>query len=347
VAKKAIKILFYLFYLGVFVIFLLEFTLRAAQGFFFAAPDYLQVDEEFATTLRPNLHHYVGIGKHRNLLHHNTIGLRGEEVREDKPELRIFMIGDSYTYGWGTNNSGTMAVQLEESLRKDGIDAEVLNLGVGGYSTTQTYMRFKRFQHLKPDIVVYMFCENDPEDNLAFLRGEKVPHSPEHHRNWLRIILRRHSLLYSSITRKQLLMGKRVDWDKQEKTSAEVVHSKNKPYKPYKLNSELTFAYTDSIASLTSTLGAKFYIGFIGHYLNELIAENEVHFSSKNYYYANQFSEKGYNIIPPPQGLLKYEGNTKILRGDVPFMGHFNSEGYQLWSNSIYQEIKPVVDGIQ
>ena len=339
--RKVVKILFYLFYLGTAVVFLLEFSLRAAQGFFFAAPDYLQVDEELGTTLRPNLHHYVGIGKDRNLLQHNSLGLRGEELRADKPDLRIFMIGDSYTYGWGTNNDGTMCAQLEKALKKDGIDAEVLNLGVGGYSTMQTYLRYKRFQELKPDIVVYMFCENDPEDNLEFLNGEKVPHAPENHRNWLRIVLRRHSLLYSSLTRKQLLMGKRVDWDKHEKTFAEIGRPK---YKPNIANSELTFAYTDSIASLSAKLGAGFYIGFIGHYLNELIDANEVQFSSKNNYYANKFSKKGYNIIPPPQGLLKYEGNTKILRGDVPFMGHFNSKGYQIWSNSIYQEIISVVD---
>ena len=80
-------------------------------------------------TLRPNLVQTVGVGRHRLALRHNQLGLRGPDVRSDDPELRVVLIGDSYTYGWGTSNPGTIARQLEALLRKAGRDAEVLNLG--------------------------------------------------------------------------------------------------------------------------------------------------------------------------------------------------------------------------
>ncbi|MFH1733324.1 MAG: SGNH/GDSL hydrolase family protein, partial [bacterium] len=182
---------------------LLELLLRASQGWYFEAIDLYQVDEILGIAMRPSISQSIGIGDMRFSVSHNSSGLRGAEVREDDPELRIFLIGDSYVYGIGTDNDGTISYQLENMMKQTGIDAEVLNLGCGGYSTVQAYYMLQKYKHLNPDVVLYLFCDNDPIDNIKFLTGVNKRRSPKTYRSWWRIALRRHSMVWNVIQHKR------------------------------------------------------------------------------------------------------------------------------------------------
>lgn len=316
----------------------LELVLRAVQGFYFAAPDYIQPDPRLGTTLRPSLRQMVGIGRFRNHLSHNTCGLRGAEIRSDRPALRVVLVGDSYTYGWGTDNEGTIAAQLERTLREDGVDAEVLNLGVGGYSTIQSYRRLQDFLDFEPDVVVYWFCANDDRDNLNFLAGKL--HRRGNHRAWWRTLLRRHCLTYYTYAAKR---GWRLDRHalKDRRRLDFRWEDLYWPGEPEGERVTVTLDYTDSIAAAAESVGAKFYIGFVNV---AVTPEDSVVYSRWADFYARRFRERGYRLVPPPQEFAPYRDDALPLLGDVPFMGHFNARGYKFFADALYKSLRE--DGV-
>ncbi|MFC1878509.1 SGNH/GDSL hydrolase family protein [Chloroflexota bacterium] len=82
---------------------------------------------------------------------------------------RLFVIGDSFTFGWGAEEQETFPYILERLLNKQNSNYKVINLGVPGYNTSQSYNRMLEYAKLlgNPDIVLYMFCPNDPIENIA------------------------------------------------------------------------------------------------------------------------------------------------------------------------------------
>jgi lysophospholipase L1-like esterase len=100
----------------------------------------------------------------------NSLGFRGPEVSVEKPEgtIRIALLGDSVAFGWTVSDEGTHSARIERMLneRVGPGDAryEVLNFGVGGYSTRdEVAMLAAKALPLDPDLVVIDYVPNDPE----------------------------------------------------------------------------------------------------------------------------------------------------------------------------------------
>jgi len=96
----------------------------------------------------------------------NSHGLRDREFSFDRVpgKLRIVMLGDSLTVGWGVPLEQTFAKRIEQMYADVGIDAEVINLGVGNYNTVQEVQAFltKGYRY-QPDVVVLNYFVNDAE----------------------------------------------------------------------------------------------------------------------------------------------------------------------------------------
>jgi GDSL-like Lipase/Acylhydrolase family len=96
----------------------------------------------------------------------NEWGLRGAAV-EPLPAngRRILFLGGSIALGWGVAEEKTVEARLEEGLRTRGVQAQVLNGGVGNYNADRYVSRFMReLAGLNPtDIVVHYFLR-DAED---------------------------------------------------------------------------------------------------------------------------------------------------------------------------------------
>ena len=96
----------------------------------------------------------------------NSHGLRDREFSFDHTTdiLRIEMLGNSLTVGWGVPFESTFPKQLERLYAKEGIKAEVINTGVGNWNTTQEVQYFltKGYRY-QPDIVVLNYFVNDAE----------------------------------------------------------------------------------------------------------------------------------------------------------------------------------------
>jgi len=98
--------------------------------------------------------------------HTNSHGLRDREIPYERVpgKLRIAMLGDSLTVGWGVPFDAMFSKRIERLYAAAGIDAEAVNLGVGNYNTVQEVQAFLTKGHrYKPDVVVLNYFVNDAE----------------------------------------------------------------------------------------------------------------------------------------------------------------------------------------
>lgn len=98
----------------------------------------------------------------------NSRGLRGAELRErSEIEARIVVTGDSVVFGHGVSDEQAFPRQLELLYAAEGRPVEVLNAGVKGYGTDQSFKYFqRRLRELRPDVLVFALNPNDVADNL-------------------------------------------------------------------------------------------------------------------------------------------------------------------------------------
>lgn len=97
----------------------------------------------------------------------NSVGWRDKDYPLEKPDgaVRIMMLGDSLTFGWGANLQDVTSFRLEEILNARGDRTyEVLNTGIGNTNTAMQSAYFvNEGYRYKPDIVVLNYFINDAE----------------------------------------------------------------------------------------------------------------------------------------------------------------------------------------
>jgi GDSL-like lipase/acylhydrolase family protein len=98
----------------------------------------------------------------------NDLGLRDRNLeKKEDGELRILLLGDSVTFGWGVPMEATFGRKMESTLAsKLGRPVRTVNTGVGGYNTVQEYAVLRTYAEvIEPDIVVLLYVTNDIETN--------------------------------------------------------------------------------------------------------------------------------------------------------------------------------------
>jgi len=98
----------------------------------------------------------------------NNFGYRGRDfaMPKEKGHMRIFVIGDSFTYGVGAEENETIPYLIEKKLLDTGIKTEVVNAGIGHASPLTHYINLRDL-HLKyqPDMILLMFDLTDLWDD--------------------------------------------------------------------------------------------------------------------------------------------------------------------------------------
>lgn len=135
------------------------------------APPYLFANHpQTWWTLRPNFKKTVKTVDGEVTYAINSQGLRAPRTFTTDAQMpRIFVIGDSYTFGVGIDEALTFARLLEGRLKNLERDREVINLGVAGFGTHQSYQRLREYSEIfgTPEVLIYVFCPNDPVDNIT------------------------------------------------------------------------------------------------------------------------------------------------------------------------------------
>ena len=96
----------------------------------------------------------------------NSKGQRDREIALERTPgvLRIAMVGDSLTEGWGVPFESTFSKRIERLYAQAGTKAEVVNLGVGNWNTVQEVQYFlTQGYKYSPDMVVLNYFVNDAE----------------------------------------------------------------------------------------------------------------------------------------------------------------------------------------
>lgn len=100
----------------------------------------------------------------------NAQGMRGSrDYPYSKPEntQRILSLGDSFTIGYEVAFENCFSSIVERTLNEHGVEVEVLNAGVSGFSNAEELLYLER-ELLKydPDLVLVSFYSNDLKDNI-------------------------------------------------------------------------------------------------------------------------------------------------------------------------------------
>ena len=100
----------------------------------------------------------------------NKQGLRNNadyDYKRTKNKLRIISLGDSHTQGYEARQDYTFSAIIEKYLNTHGYNAEVINAGISGFSTSEELLFLENEGiKYKPDYVVLGFYANDFEDNI-------------------------------------------------------------------------------------------------------------------------------------------------------------------------------------
>ncbi len=100
----------------------------------------------------------------------NNAGLRDDPVDSDPSALRVLMLGDSVTFGWGVPQDQTVSAHLERRLTGAlAREVDVINSGVGNYNTAMEVAWFEGDGiALEPDAVVLNLFINDAEPTPVY-----------------------------------------------------------------------------------------------------------------------------------------------------------------------------------
>jgi lysophospholipase L1-like esterase len=114
----------------------------------------------------------------------NSHGMRDRERSMEKRAgvFRIAVVGDSFTFGFGVENEAAYPSVLERLLNDSGSNDkyEVLNFGVGGYSTRDEALVVRhRIMQWNPDLIIIGYVSNDPETDPI-----QAPHAYFHKPAW-------------------------------------------------------------------------------------------------------------------------------------------------------------------
>jgi hypothetical protein len=111
------------------------------------APPYMFVNHAKTWwTLRPN--HYSKVQTPDGVVIYdiNSQGIRApHDIAQNSLSPRIFVIGDSLTFGVGVDENIAFPRVLNNVLARQKIDAEVVNLGVAEFGTFHSFERLKEY----------------------------------------------------------------------------------------------------------------------------------------------------------------------------------------------------------
>jgi hypothetical protein len=124
-----------------------------------------QFDQETGWSWQSNLEHQ---GQYDYYFNQDGIRIPSPEYEFDLDKPTIMFIGGSVTFGYAIDYADTFPGQIKELLDSE---FEVINLGVQGFGTDQTYLLMERYiDKYSPEIIVYTFIPGHIQRNITYDR---------------------------------------------------------------------------------------------------------------------------------------------------------------------------------
>ena len=152
------------------------------------------------TTTNDNSSYFARNWREANKPTINSLGFREREISEQKPSgvYRIAVVGDSFTYGQGINDSDRFSSIIERRLNNIGNRYEVYNFGKPGAETIDHIQFLDEVFKISPDFVLLQWFVNDVEGHDKSARPSSYRLIPS---EYLSNYLHKHSALYFLINR--------------------------------------------------------------------------------------------------------------------------------------------------
>ncbi|MBC8031498.1 MAG: hypothetical protein H7Z16_15555 [Pyrinomonadaceae bacterium] len=157
------------------VLFIVEMALRQfSPKYYPIIPAAYEYDADLGFRLRPNAHLLKTTDFQQESVS-NSLGTANFQENFEGYESLVFAVGDSHTQGTGLPADLSYPSQLDFILNQDdqGFYVKkfgVANLGVAGFGGEQSLIGLRRLGARlgPPAIILYLGCDNDFEDDLAF-----------------------------------------------------------------------------------------------------------------------------------------------------------------------------------
>lgn len=137
-----------------------------------------QVDETLGHRNNPGAEAFVSGPEFAVTYKISDQGFRDETEYKAVPAegiVRILLVGDSFTFGAGSEYNDIWPFLLEQSLRARGLNVEIIKAGTPGYDTRQQYLSIKELvPAYSPHMVMLGFLPNDVFTNQAFSEDGEV-----------------------------------------------------------------------------------------------------------------------------------------------------------------------------
>jgi lysophospholipase L1-like esterase len=276
----------------------------------------------------------------RTVVHINENGLRDRQhsyQRQNDIE-RILVLGDSFAWGYGVEESERFSQLLEKSLH-----VEVINAGVSGYSTDQELLWYRN-EGIKyeTDLVILVLAGNDVGDNdrqlvstiyykpkfvieedELVLIGYPVPKtSPQG--KFIYSLSQRSALAYFLVQRYFDLLslyGKiKVNSD-HANSPVSGINAEREPFK-------LTIALIDEMRNIAESRKAKFMIVATERWWNSPSRETYKDF-------INTLQTEGFLVLDT-ESMPGFDPEVML----IPHDGHWNQSGHQF----VAEEIKALIE---
>ncbi|MEN8132614.1 MAG: SGNH/GDSL hydrolase family protein [Pseudomonadota bacterium] len=209
----------------VFSLLLVEGTLRYAfPRYQSAAETKYDPDALGLWSPRPNrkgMQAHPDTGANHFVIHNGLATRQSREIENLESRTNIAFFGDSYTVNAGLPAPYSFTEPLDYLLNLRGEHFNVLNFGVNGYGTDQTYLLFRNFERKKHlSHVFYVLCANDLrnifETDLYSLgdRGELIRNPAVKSPWWIKLISRMHTTYLVLDVRQRLIHSREGGLDR-------------------------------------------------------------------------------------------------------------------------------------
>ncbi|OGG06002.1 hypothetical protein A3D05_03450 [Candidatus Gottesmanbacteria bacterium RIFCSPHIGHO2_02_FULL_40_24] len=177
---KIFRRIIFLFFLPLTTLLILYFTDKFIGKF--VIKNEMNIENEFV--LPPNSKALYKNQEFNFTVETNKIGFRGKNYQIPKSvnTFRILAIGDSFTYGWGTNNIDIWTTLLENKLANRFKDkkVEIFNIGKPGLSPRDYLENVKNYTKLyNPNIILVGIVEGDDIGQLTDWPKKRSTANPE------------------------------------------------------------------------------------------------------------------------------------------------------------------------
>ncbi len=344
---KAFRIVIYILVISILTIIAVEFTLRLL-GYAYSSP-HIMYDKYCYWRMAPNQRMQM-IDDYGNPITFtiNSLGARNKGFSVKKPlgERRILCVGDSYTYGWGVNDTQTYPAHLQNLIEEYSLNIKVINFGCNGHTILHETDFIKKYGlSFQPDYIIVettLHTDFSDIDELEYNLG----YMPAPGYNLIKYFIRKTAignimLKYWSSQKVKDIIAQRNEPHAQakvvspEQNSQEIRGNTKTPLDTY-------IAKLDELVALADERNLRI-IYVIMPFRRQKLDEYEIEakyignkFMSAGQFY--EFIKNRYRNKITVIELFSYFNSQDLFLSDW----HLNSQGNKLAAEIIYDEIKKI-----